>query len=854
MKAQKLFASLVVVVFVGTSVVPPAVAAPMAAMTSIGVAGAVKGLVRAVPALAPESAGRVIESGKPLYVNEHVTTGPGGRLQIMLKDETIFTIGPNSDIVLDEFVYNPETEAGKVTASVVKGTFRFITGNIGKKDPSSMEVKLPAGTIGIRGTIVAGQVGGPIMLLGPGPLTGGGAKVGAFSLSNLNPNDAPVLVTKPGFGSTLPGNGAPPTPPALVPLGQANAILSSLAPPTLVERKEEGQQKLAELLVRQAVAGKEGPLVDKDGAPLVGKDGAPLVDKDGAPLVGKDGAPLVGKDGAPLVDKDGAPLVGRDGAPLVGKGGMPLVGKGGMPPAGGMGMMEGRPLSKEEQKIAAKIAANITSGQPLNLNRAEQALVRQGMERGNMSETEKAILGKIVAGESFTPVQQEQMGIMVAGMQMVEAVGGVEKMPLEMRGLARAMMTGTVSPEQQKNVGVAMVGAQMMGVMGGAENMTPEMRVMAGRMMTGTMSPDQQQVMMQRMPTDQKAVMGLVMGAAMAETGMMLASAGIMPQPGMLLPGMPHQHQPGMYQPGMPMVGRDGAPLVGKDGAPLVGRDGAPLVGKDGAPLVGRDGAPLVGKDGAPLVGRDGAPLVGRDGAPLVGKDGMFQPGTMPPGTMPQPGMDMAYHLGGDPLMGGFTGTLAPSPYGGIGDLTGTAPLINTFYIDPGIALTVNYNTYIAPPPGASRSKWEDIRANIVTGTGYFAKPQDVPFNLTVCNGAACTGQVGGTWGRDATIVDFGAKTMSGRVYINSTYADGVGQFSDSRSFNTNFSALAGDAVITLPHAAVTTGAGTAQYTLAIGNQDAVTAAALIGDVTYTNTGTQTVGVGVPLVSPRVGP
>ena len=73
-------------------------------------------------------------------------------MQILLPDETVFTLGPNSDMVLDEFVYDPKKDAGKITAELLKGTFRLVTGKLGHRiDP---KIKLIVGTIGIRGTDV----------------------------------------------------------------------------------------------------------------------------------------------------------------------------------------------------------------------------------------------------------------------------------------------------------------------------------------------------------------------------------------------------------------------------------------------------------------------------------------------------------------------------------------------------------------------------------------------------------------------------------------------------------------------------------------------------------------------------
>jgi len=178
--------------------------APAASLMRIGAAAAVKGLVQAQ---APGAAvGRVVQSGKPLFLNDHVTTDAASRLQVMLLDETVFTMGPNSDMVLDEFVYDPATNAGKVTARVTKGMFRFVTGKVARKDPANMKVKLPVGTIGIRGTIAGGQVsdqGSTIILLGPGSQNNANENPGAINASNAGGD---VTITQPGYGTTiLPG-------------------------------------------------------------------------------------------------------------------------------------------------------------------------------------------------------------------------------------------------------------------------------------------------------------------------------------------------------------------------------------------------------------------------------------------------------------------------------------------------------------------------------------------------------------------------------------------------------------------------------------------------------------------------
>jgi len=199
------FLSFFLAAAVGASAQLPAVG-----LTWIGAAAAVRGLVNATAPGA--TVGRVVQSGKPLYLNDHVTTDAAGRLQVLLLDQTVFTVGPNSDMVLDEFVYDPATDKGKVTARITKGVFRFVTGKVARKDPASMKVNLPVGTIGIRGTIAAGQVSGQsatVILLGPGSQNNANENPGAVFVFNANGR---VDLTQPGFGTTL-GPGGPPTSP-----------------------------------------------------------------------------------------------------------------------------------------------------------------------------------------------------------------------------------------------------------------------------------------------------------------------------------------------------------------------------------------------------------------------------------------------------------------------------------------------------------------------------------------------------------------------------------------------------------------------------------------------------------------
>jgi hypothetical protein len=221
-----------------------------------GVAAAVRGEVKLAAVPGVREVGKDVASGDPIFLGDQVTTGSEGRLQIMLADETVFTIGPNAAMVIDNFVYDPSTSAGKVTASVLKGTFRFVTGKVAKREPSDMEVKLPVGSIGVRGTSVAGETDGTratVVLLGPGPDTNTGERVGRILVTGTGATGAAttVEIVRPGFGTEITGANVPPTAAVRIDPGRISAITAPLAgtapraapQPTAPGQQPGGQQQ-----------------------------------------------------------------------------------------------------------------------------------------------------------------------------------------------------------------------------------------------------------------------------------------------------------------------------------------------------------------------------------------------------------------------------------------------------------------------------------------------------------------------------------------------------------------------------------------------------------------------------------
>ena len=93
-----------------------------------------------------------------VYADEKVTTGPTGRTALQFLDDTRIQVGPNSAMVLDKYVYDPNTKVGEVGVNFGKGIFRFVTGGLKNKD--GYDLKTPTATMVVRGTKVIVAVGG----------------------------------------------------------------------------------------------------------------------------------------------------------------------------------------------------------------------------------------------------------------------------------------------------------------------------------------------------------------------------------------------------------------------------------------------------------------------------------------------------------------------------------------------------------------------------------------------------------------------------------------------------------------------------------------------------------------------
>jgi hypothetical protein len=93
-----------------------------------------------------------INIGDRLYQKDIIRTGANSSVGIIFEDNTILSLGPKSEIVIDEYVFAPEKGILSMITRMVRGTASYLSGIIGRQSPESVKFQTPDATISIRGT------------------------------------------------------------------------------------------------------------------------------------------------------------------------------------------------------------------------------------------------------------------------------------------------------------------------------------------------------------------------------------------------------------------------------------------------------------------------------------------------------------------------------------------------------------------------------------------------------------------------------------------------------------------------------------------------------------------------------
>jgi len=145
----------------------------------VGIVGATSGVIKTET--------RELKPGDKIYLNETIFAGADSGTQILLLDQSTFTVGEDSEVVMDTFVFDPATNEGKIVAKVKQGSLKVISGLISKKNPDNLTVEVPEGTLGSRGTefqTIVSQGKTDTLLIGPGKNNTLGMRPGAVLVVN----------------------------------------------------------------------------------------------------------------------------------------------------------------------------------------------------------------------------------------------------------------------------------------------------------------------------------------------------------------------------------------------------------------------------------------------------------------------------------------------------------------------------------------------------------------------------------------------------------------------------------------------------------------------------------------------
>jgi hypothetical protein len=190
-------------------------AAGAPAQQRVGVSSAVNPQASGTP---PGGTTRQLVIGQDVVYNEHITTSGSGQTQLLFVDESSMTIGPNSDLTIDQFVYDPQSGTGKLAMSATRGVLRYVGGKLSKQD-QAVTVRTSTATLAVRGGAFIGRTE-------PGGRTeaifiyGEGLTVTAANVSET--------MRRPGYQITVSGPGAAPSSPTPVPPGQLAQLLQQL--------------------------------------------------------------------------------------------------------------------------------------------------------------------------------------------------------------------------------------------------------------------------------------------------------------------------------------------------------------------------------------------------------------------------------------------------------------------------------------------------------------------------------------------------------------------------------------------------------------------------------------------------
>ncbi len=98
------------------------------------------------------------QAGQTVLEADQLKTNADGYIGLTLKDDTLLSLGPNSEVHLDHFVFSPGEGRLGFALRIARGLVAYVSGRIAKLSPDAVRLETPSGIVGVRGTRLAIRV------------------------------------------------------------------------------------------------------------------------------------------------------------------------------------------------------------------------------------------------------------------------------------------------------------------------------------------------------------------------------------------------------------------------------------------------------------------------------------------------------------------------------------------------------------------------------------------------------------------------------------------------------------------------------------------------------------------------
>ncbi len=94
----------------------------------------------------------IAKDGIRIKMGDKLITGSNGAMGVIFTDNTRISLGSDSEIKIDDYIFQPDQGTFSFLTELVQGTASYISGTIGKLSPKSVRFKTPTAVVGVRGT------------------------------------------------------------------------------------------------------------------------------------------------------------------------------------------------------------------------------------------------------------------------------------------------------------------------------------------------------------------------------------------------------------------------------------------------------------------------------------------------------------------------------------------------------------------------------------------------------------------------------------------------------------------------------------------------------------------------------